>query len=171
MLFFFHHYELPAILSQAHQLEPEDDLLADPINLLTDEHVINNQQQANQANNNPLPLLNQQLNNAQQNNQQDNSTQHTAQQHSNIQLNHQQASPQNTQQYTNTQQQQINQQGNQENDAQAFERPSCSEQNTNTNMSCNIAIPKGSTPRDVTDTCTLYRGVNHSDGVTQSAAL
>ncbi|KAK3755625.1 hypothetical protein QZH41_017611 [Actinostola sp. cb2023] len=44
MLFFFHHYELPAILSQAHQLEPEDDLLADPINQLTDE-----------AQNNPPP--------------------------------------------------------------------------------------------------------------------
>lgn len=35
MLFFFHHYELPVILS--HQADPEDDLLADPIAALTDE--------------------------------------------------------------------------------------------------------------------------------------
>ena len=35
MLFFFHNYELPAILS--HQLDPDDDLLADPIAVLTDE--------------------------------------------------------------------------------------------------------------------------------------
>ncbi|XP_048579607.1 membralin isoform X2 [Nematostella vectensis] len=37
MLFFFHHYELPAILSQAQQLDPEEDPLADPIAMLTDE--------------------------------------------------------------------------------------------------------------------------------------
>lgn len=63
MLFFFHHYELPAILNQANQLEPEDDLLADPINLLTDEHnpppiqqnnqPPSNQQEHNQQNNQP----------------------------------------------------------------------------------------------------------------------
>lgn len=35
MLFFFHHYELPVILS--HQADPEEDLLADPIAALTDE--------------------------------------------------------------------------------------------------------------------------------------
>ena len=35
MLFFFHHYELPVILS--HQTDPEEDLLADPIAALTDE--------------------------------------------------------------------------------------------------------------------------------------
>ena len=35
MLYFFHHYELPVILS--HQADPEEDLLADPIALLTDE--------------------------------------------------------------------------------------------------------------------------------------
>ena len=35
MLYFFHHYELPVILS--HQADPEDDLLADPIAALTDE--------------------------------------------------------------------------------------------------------------------------------------
>ena len=37
MLYFFHHYELPVILNQAHQLDPDDDLLADPIAALTDE--------------------------------------------------------------------------------------------------------------------------------------
>lgn len=35
MLFFFHHYELPVILS--HQADPEEDMLADPIAALTDE--------------------------------------------------------------------------------------------------------------------------------------
>lgn len=35
MLYFFHHYELPVILS--HQADPDDDLLADPIAALTDE--------------------------------------------------------------------------------------------------------------------------------------
>lgn len=37
MLHFFHHYELPAILNQVHQLDPDGDLLADPIAALTDE--------------------------------------------------------------------------------------------------------------------------------------
>ena len=37
MLFFFHHYELPAILNQIHQMDPDGDLLADPIAALTDE--------------------------------------------------------------------------------------------------------------------------------------
>lgn len=72
MLFFFHHYELPAILSQAQQLNPEDDLLADPINFLTDEAQIPIPPAEQPLQNNALPDNPQQNNalpdNPQQNN-------------------------------------------------------------------------------------------------------
>ena len=69
MLFFFHNYELPTILQ--HQVDPDDDLLADPIAALTDEVRL-----PGQAENLPVPADQQQQvppgiqNDLHQNNQQ-----------------------------------------------------------------------------------------------------
>ena len=44
MIFFFHHYELPAILSRGHNIAAEDDILEDQLD------VLNQPQQNNQTN-------------------------------------------------------------------------------------------------------------------------